>query len=48
MEINNKFVCLNNLDEARSQKNGKRIQELIDLEENEALVAEHLKTKGLI
>ena len=25
MEINNKFVCLNNLAEARSEKNGKKI-----------------------
>ena len=48
MEINNKFVCINNLDEARSEKNGKKIQDLIDLEENEALLAEHVKNKGLI
>ena len=25
MEINNKFVCINNLEDARSQKNGKKI-----------------------
>ena len=46
--INNKYVMLNKLDAARKQINNKKIQELMDLEEDEIHLAETIKYQGLI
>ena len=47
-DINLKYVMLNRLEAARNMVNQRKIQQLIDMEEDEALMAEMIKNKGLI
>jgi hypothetical protein len=48
LQVNIKFVLLNKFKEHRQQKNEKKVQELIELEENEHLAKDAIKNKGLL
>lgn len=46
--INSKYVMLNRLEAARNQTNNKKIQKFIEMEEDDAIMAEMHKNKGLL
>jgi hypothetical protein len=47
-ELAEKFVMLNRLDQARKSSRSRKVQEMINLEENNAHMLEAAKLKGLI